>query len=111
MIDFAATLKDDANVIGIEVFPESVRVVVRDWRDRIQVFVFSEVLAYQAVSPLNEDLDRGLVETDEELLIQACQVTGEADVSAYRTFSFVSSSTGAKVLKIVAKSVDLEPSK
>lgn len=109
MIDFANALKDDANIVGLEVLPNSVRVVVRDWREELQVFVFTDVLAYQAISPLNEDLDRGLVEVDEELLTKACQVTEEADVEAYRTFSFVSSWTGAKILKIVAKGVDLEP--
>jgi hypothetical protein len=106
VVDFETAVECDATIVGIEVLADSVKVILRDWRERQLLLVFSDVLAFQAISPLNEDLDCGLVEKDDELLIQAGSAIKEVDVQAYRTFSFISAWTGVKILKIVAKGVD-----
>jgi hypothetical protein len=74
-----------------------------DWQEKMRVFVFEDVLAFEVFGVLNEELSHVTVDQDNPFLKKACSYSQEAPED-FRCYSFYSAwKDDLPLLQIVAK--------
>lgn len=108
MLEFAKCRFDDAEISQVLAADGNLIVIYRDWQEKEQHLVFVNVAGYQSFSPEGKALSHATVETEDALLSLACEMAEEASPDGFKVYSFVSAWNDAKILRIVAKDVQLK---
>lgn len=107
MFDFAKCRLADAEITDVVVVGDELHVAYRDWREQKCVLMFKDVAGYQWFSPEGKPLSHGSVELDDPFLNLACDMADEGHAEDFKVFSFISVWSEAKILRVVAKGVEL----
>lgn len=105
MFDFDGFRLADAEIESIAVDGDNLRVTYLDWQEQRKGLLFRSVLGYQSFWPEGQALSHGTMEAADPLLDLACRISEEPSSAGYRVFSFVSSWSEEKILRIVAADV------
>ncbi|NRR29602.1 hypothetical protein HSX11_05310 [Oxalobacteraceae bacterium] len=106
MLDFAQCRLDDAEIKNINTDGNQLVVTYVDWQEQERKLVFNDVAGYQCFSAEGKSISAGIVENDTVLVSMACEAADEKSTEGFHVYSFLSAWTAAKILRIVARSVD-----
>lgn len=107
MFDFSKCCLDDAEIKSVELKKTQLRVVYKDWQEQERELLFEEVAGYQWFSPEGKSLSHGVVEHEDAFLNLACEIAEEDSAAGFKVYSFVSAWNETKILRVVAKNVDM----
>lgn len=104
--DFQKYRLADGCIIRLIAENDNVQIHVLNWRNEVDVLVFSNVIGFSSCNMLNASLSYG-TETNDDPLLTHCCIGSEESEAGFQCFSFFSSWTDLPILKIIASSYKL----
>jgi hypothetical protein len=92
----------DAQITKLSYEDTSVMVSYKDWRENSHSIKFTDVLWFEALLLMGQDLSHGLEQKKHPTIEEMCRKVGESSYN-YVLYSLVSASTDNQILTIVAK--------
>lgn len=105
--NFTEYRANDGSITKLSVVDGDVQVLVRNWREEMEIINFRDVIGLEAYSFSNTALSHATETASDPLLERSCSVGGEQAVE-FRCYAFFSAWADLPVLKIVARSFSLE---
>jgi hypothetical protein len=108
VIKFGDLKVSDGRVTEIVIRGRKLFLCLQDWKERSTAVTFEDVIGFEGIGAIDDDLSHAEESTDDPLIQQVCR-QANVSIEGYRCFSLFSSWTDKPLLRIVAQRCQLEP--